>query len=98
MRRSRFRLTFSVGGALPASVRNPRARGGRGASPHGGASSRRLWTGGAERRSSHALCVDFAAGQRSKSTHKAWDERLSALPVDKRGEFARRINGDLPFG
>src|SRR6188508_2499026 len=38
-----------------------------------------------------------AAGQRSKSAHKAWDERLAALPVDKRGEFARRINGDLPF-
>jgi transketolase len=38
-----------------------------------------------------------AAAQRSKSAHKAWDERLSALPVEKRGEFARRINGDLPF-
>ena len=38
-----------------------------------------------------------AAGQRSKSAHKAWDERLAALPVEKRGEFARRINGDLPF-
>jgi len=38
-----------------------------------------------------------SAGQRSKSTHKAWDERLAALPVEKRGEFARRINGDLPF-
>ena len=39
-----------------------------------------------------------AAGQRSKSAHKAWDERLAALPVEKRGEFARRINGDLPLG
>ncbi len=38
-----------------------------------------------------------AAGQRGKSTHKAWDERLATLPVEKRGEFARRINGDLPF-
>jgi transketolase len=37
------------------------------------------------------------AGQRGKSAHKAWDERLAALPVEKRGEFARRINGDLPF-
>src|SRR5256714_1275609 len=39
-----------------------------------------------------------AAGQRSKSTHKAWDERLAAMPMDKRSEFARRINGDLPLG
>jgi transketolase len=39
-----------------------------------------------------------AAGQRSKSTHKAWDQRLAALPTEKRGEFARRINGDLPLG
>src|SRR5438067_4718455 len=39
-----------------------------------------------------------AAGQRSKSAHKAWDERLAALPIEKRGEFARRINGDLPLG
>jgi len=39
-----------------------------------------------------------AAGQRSKAAHKAWDERLAALPMDKRGEFARRINGDLPLG
>jgi transketolase len=39
-----------------------------------------------------------AAGQRSKSAHKAWDERLAAMPVDRRGEFARRINGDLPLG
>jgi transketolase len=38
-----------------------------------------------------------AAGQRSKSAHKAWDERLASLPVERRGEFARRINGDLPF-
>jgi len=39
-----------------------------------------------------------AAGQRSKSAHAAWDQRLAALPVERRGEFARRINGDLPLG
>src|SRR5436309_6400491 len=39
-----------------------------------------------------------AAGQRSKAAHKAWDDRLAALPMDKRSEFARRINGDLPLG
>ena len=33
-----------------------------------------------------------------RSAHKAWDERLAALPIEKRGEFARRINGDLPLG
>jgi hypothetical protein len=32
-----------------------------------------------------------------KAAHKAWDERLAALPVEQRGEFARRINGDLPL-
>jgi transketolase len=39
-----------------------------------------------------------AAGQRGKSARKAWEERLAALPVERRGEFARRINGDLPLG
>ncbi len=39
-----------------------------------------------------------AAGQRSRSANKSWKERLASLPVDKRGEFARRINGDLPLG
>jgi len=38
-----------------------------------------------------------AAGQRSKGVRKAWDERLAALPLEQRGEFARRHNGDLPF-
>ena len=38
-----------------------------------------------------------AAGQRSKAARKAWDERLAALPLEQRGEFARRHNGDLPF-
>jgi transketolase len=39
-----------------------------------------------------------AAGQRSKTTRKAWNDRLIALPADKRGELVRRINGDLPLG
>jgi transketolase len=39
-----------------------------------------------------------SAGQRGKAAHKAWDQRLATLPVEKRGEFARRINGDLPLG
>jgi transketolase len=38
-----------------------------------------------------------SAGQRSKGARKAWDERLGSLPIEKRGEFARRVNGDLPF-
>jgi transketolase len=38
------------------------------------------------------------AGQRHKAAHKAWDQRLASLPVERRGEFARRINGDLPLG
>jgi transketolase len=39
-----------------------------------------------------------AAGARNKSANKAWKDRLAALPLDKRSEFARRINGDLPLG
>jgi transketolase len=38
-----------------------------------------------------------AAGQRGKSARKTWEDRLASLPVDRRGEFARRINGDLPL-
>ena len=37
-----------------------------------------------------------AAGQRSKAARTAWDKRLAALPADKRGEFERRMRGDLP--
>ncbi len=37
-----------------------------------------------------------AAGQRSKSARAAWDKRLASLPADKRGEFERRMRGDLP--
>src|SRR4051794_27541674 len=39
-----------------------------------------------------------AAGQRSRPAQKEWEERLAAMPVERRGEFARRINGDLPLG
>jgi transketolase len=39
-----------------------------------------------------------AAGARSKDLRKAWEQRLAALPMDQRSEFARRINGDLPLG
>jgi transketolase len=39
-----------------------------------------------------------AAGARGKDARKAWEQRLTALPVATRGEFARRHNGDLPLG
>jgi transketolase len=38
------------------------------------------------------------AGQRAKAAHKAWKDRLVALPADQRGELVRRLNGDLPLG
>jgi transketolase len=38
------------------------------------------------------------AGLRSKAAHKAWSERVSALPTDSRCEFERRMRGDLPAG
>jgi transketolase len=37
-----------------------------------------------------------AAGQRSKTARKEWDKRLAAAPADKRAEFERRMNGELP--
>jgi len=62
-----------------------------------GAREKLGWTSPAFEIPSDILNWWRAAGQRSKSVHKAWDERLASLPVERRGEFARRINGDLPF-
>ncbi|MBB3772427.1 transketolase [Angulomicrobium tetraedrale] len=36
------------------------------------------------------------AGLRSRQAHKAWSERLKAADLEKRGEFERRVRGDLP--
>ncbi|MDQ0510299.1 transketolase [Ancylobacter amanitiformis] len=36
------------------------------------------------------------AGLRSRQAHKAWLERLKAADLEKRGEFERRVRGDLP--
>src|SRR2546430_8312571 len=36
-----------------------------------------------------------AAGQRSSALHRAWNERLAALPTARRGEFERRIGGEV---
>src|SRR5439155_27369814 len=36
-----------------------------------------------------------AAGQRSAALHRAWNERLAALPTARRGEFERRIGGKV---
>jgi len=38
------------------------------------------------------------AGARSQGAHKAWNERLAAMPSDERAEFERRMKGDLPRG
>src|SRR5690606_33382346 len=38
------------------------------------------------------------AGLRSAKARKAWEERLAALPAEKRSEFERRISGELPVG
>src|SRR6187455_1896410 len=37
-----------------------------------------------------------AAGQRSKAAHADWRKRLGAVEAGKRGEFERRMRGDLP--
>ncbi|WP_322024864.1 transketolase [Burkholderia sp. BCC1977] len=39
-----------------------------------------------------------AAGQRSRDDHRAWHERLAALPADARAEFERIQAGRLPDG
>jgi transketolase len=36
------------------------------------------------------------AGERSKAAHADWDKRFNALDADKRSEFTRRMNGELP--
>jgi transketolase len=36
------------------------------------------------------------AGQRSQETRKAWEKKLASLPADTRGEFERRMKGELP--
>ncbi|MFN4354618.1 transketolase [Parvibaculum sp.] len=38
------------------------------------------------------------AGLRHAKDRQAWEERLAALPADKRTDFERRISGDLPGG
>jgi transketolase len=39
-----------------------------------------------------------AIGQKNLSAHKAWHERLNALPAAERAEFERIQRGDLPEG
>ncbi len=36
------------------------------------------------------------AGLRSVQSYKEWEKRLSTAPAEKRGEFQRRMRGDLP--
>jgi transketolase len=36
------------------------------------------------------------AGLRAAHAYKDWEKRLAAAPADKRGEFERRMRGDLP--
>ena len=36
------------------------------------------------------------AGRRSQAARTAWQQRLAALPADRRAEFERRLRGDLP--
>ena len=38
------------------------------------------------------------AGLRHAKDRQAWEERLAALPAEKRADFERRISGDLPGG
>src|SRR5580704_15565565 len=37
-----------------------------------------------------------AAGERSRTTRLAWEQRLASIAPDRRAEFERRLAGDLP--
>lgn len=46
----------------------------------------------------HILTPWREAGQRSLSTHRAWQAHVAALPAQERAEFERVMRGDLPTG
>jgi transketolase len=61
-----------------------------------GARERLGWTDAPFQIPAEVLTQWRATGQRSKAARAAWDKRVAALPADKRGEFERRMRGDLP--
>src|SRR5258708_1184374 len=63
-----------------------------------GAREKLGWTAPAFEIPAEILKLWRDAGQRSQGAHKAWDQRLAALPADRRTEFERRQKGDLPKG
>jgi transketolase len=38
-----------------------------------------------------------AAGRAGAAAHRSWNDRLKAMPDDRRAEFERRIHGDVPI-
>ena len=38
-----------------------------------------------------------AAGRAGAAAHRSWNDRLAAMPVDRRAEFERRMRGDIPL-
>ena len=63
-----------------------------------GAREKLGWTAPAFEIPADILTLWRDAAKRSQGVHKAWNDRLAALPADKRAEFERRQKGDLPKG
>src|SRR4051812_44385978 len=63
-----------------------------------GAREKLGWTAPAFEIPEDILKLWRVAGQRMRGAHKAWDQRLAAMPSGQRAELERRIKGDLPKG
>jgi transketolase len=61
-----------------------------------GARERLGWTSAPFEIPADILTSWRAAGQRAKAAHADWKKRLASLDTGKRGEFERRLAGDLP--
>jgi len=66
-----------------------------GADEIAGAREKLCWTAPAFEIPPDVRALWRAAGQRSAALHRAWNERLAALPTARRGEFERRIGGKV---
>jgi transketolase len=67
-----------------------------GAEEIAGARTKLAWTEAAFQIPADVRELWRAAGRRSKMAHAAWDQRVKTLEPTKRGEFERRMRGDVP--
>jgi transketolase len=60
-----------------------------------GARERLGWTSPAFEVPADVLALWRSAGQRAAAQHQVWKQRLAAMPVEKRGQFERRLGGKI---